>query len=64
MPFLRGHGAPESGVAGSQMEIFVVAKNPDEASSLPYLVRLPIDGGLILKARDTWPTTARLLPSA
>lgn len=28
--------------------------------SLPYLVRLPIDGGLILKARDTWPTTARV----
>lgn len=41
-------------------ERFVVAKNPDEASSLKYIVRLPLDGGLILKARDPWPTTARV----
>lgn len=41
-------------------KLFVIAKNPDAASSLPYLIRLPIDGGLILKARDTWPKTARV----
>jgi hypothetical protein len=39
---------------------FLIARNPDEASSLAYLVRLPLDGGLILKVRDTWPTTARV----
>lgn len=39
---------------------FVVAKNPDSESSLKYLVRLPIDGGVVLKVRDTWPTTARV----
>ena len=39
---------------------FLVAKNPDEASSLKYLVQLPLDNGLILKVRDTWPTTARV----
>ena len=39
---------------------FVIAKNPDGTSSLPYLVRLPIDGGIILKVRDTWPKTARV----
>jgi hypothetical protein len=39
---------------------FVVARNPDAASSLPYLVRLPIDGGVILKARAPWPATARV----
>lgn len=39
---------------------FVVARNPDPASRLPYLVRLPIDGGLILKVRDTWPRTSRV----
>jgi hypothetical protein len=38
----------------------VVARNPDEASSLPYLLRLPIDGGLALKARDSWPRSARV----
>lgn len=40
--------------------VFVVARNPDEASSLKYLVRLPLEGGLVLKARDTWPKTARV----
>lgn len=29
-------------------------------SGVHYLVRLPLDGGLILKARATWPTTARV----
>jgi len=39
---------------------FVVAHNPDPDSRLPYLVRLPIDGGLTLKVRDTWPRTSRV----
>jgi hypothetical protein len=40
---------------------FVVARNPDPESSLPYLVSLPVAGGdLILKARDTWPRTAKV----
>jgi len=39
---------------------FIVARNPDPDSRLPYLVRLPIDGGLILKVRDTWPRTSRV----
>lgn len=33
---------------------FVVAKNPDPDSTLPFLVRLPIGtDGLVLKARET-----------
>ena len=39
---------------------FVIARNPDPDSRLPYLVRLPIDGGLVLKVRDTWPRTSRI----
>lgn len=39
---------------------FLVARNPDPDSSLPYLLRLPIEGGVLLKARDRWPTTARV----
>jgi hypothetical protein len=39
---------------------FLVARNPDADSSLPYLLRLPIEGGILLKARDRWPTTARV----
>ncbi len=39
---------------------FVVARNPDPDSSLPYLLRLPIEGGILLKARDRWPATSRV----
>jgi hypothetical protein len=43
-----------------QDSTFVVARNPEAESSLPFLLRLPIDGGLLLNARDRWPTTARV----
>lgn len=40
---------------------FIVAKNPDPDSSLPYLVQLPVGtNGLVLKARETWPRTAKV----
>ena len=41
-------------------ESFLIARNPDPDSTLPFLLRLPIDGGVLLKARDRWPTTARV----
>lgn len=44
--------------AGQQ--IFVVARNPEADSKLPYLLWLPVDEGLALKARDTWPRSARI----
>lgn len=39
---------------------FRIAHNPEEDSKLPYLIQLPIDGGLVLKARDTWPRASRV----
>jgi len=39
---------------------FLVARNPQEDSRLPYLVRLPLDDCLVLKARAPWPATARV----
>ncbi len=42
------------------MDDFIVARNPDASSRLPYLVRVPIDGGLWLKAKESWPRTARV----
>lgn len=39
---------------------FLVARNPDPDSSLSYLLRLPLEGGIELKAREPWPTTARV----
>ena len=44
----------------SPSQTFVVARNPDPESKLPYLLRLPIEGGIELKARETWPATARV----
>ncbi len=36
-------------------------RNPDPASSLPFLVRLPLgDDGIALKTRDTWPRTTKV----
>jgi hypothetical protein len=40
--------------------MFLVARNPEEDSTLPYLIRLPLEGGVVVKARDTWPTTSRV----
>ncbi len=43
------------------MEDFIIARNPDGNSTLPYLVRLPVGAnGVVLKVRDTWPRTAKV----
>jgi hypothetical protein len=39
---------------------FRVARNPDPESHLRYLIWLPIEGGLVIKARDTWPRASRV----
>ena len=42
-----------------------MARNPEEESSLPYLVRLPLpDGAVVLKVRDVWPRTAKVTATA
>lgn len=41
------------------MQRFLVARNPDPDSTLPYLVRLPIEGGLVFKTRESWPRANR-----
>jgi len=43
-----------------ELRRFLIARNPDPDSRLPYLVRLPLGEGLVLKVRDTWPRTARV----
>lgn len=41
--------------------VFRVVRNPDELSTLPYLIELPLPSGpLRLKAKDTWPRTAKV----
>lgn len=40
---------------------FVIAKNPEEGTSLPYLVRIPLgERGIVLKVRETWPRTSKV----
>lgn len=40
---------------------FVIARNPEADSSLPFLIRLPLgDRGIVLKVKDTWPRTAKV----
>lgn len=53
---------PESGhhEGVDQRPRFRVVRNPDPESSLPYLIRLPIEGGIVLKARETWPRANRV----
>lgn len=40
--------------------LFVVALNPQEGTSLPYLLHLPLGDGVILKTSETWPRASRL----
>jgi hypothetical protein len=49
------------GTVASVPDDFVIARNPDGDSSLPYLLRVPLgQHGVILKARDTWPRTSKV----
>jgi hypothetical protein len=44
-----------------RLALFEVAANPDPDSTLPFLIRLPLPNGeLVLKARDSWPRTAKV----
>lgn len=38
----------------------LIARNPDPDSTLPYLLLLPIGGGLLFRTKDTWPRIAAL----
>lgn len=40
---------------------FVIARNPDGDSRLPYLLRIPLgDAGVVLKSRETWPRMTKV----
>lgn len=41
-------------------EDFVIARNTEPGSTLPYLLRVPLGDGIILKAKDTWPRTGKV----
>jgi hypothetical protein len=40
---------------------FLIARNPDPGSTLPYLLRIPLGPhGIVLKAKDAWPRTSKV----
>lgn len=40
---------------------FVIARNPEPGSTLPFLLRIPLgSNGILLKARETWPRTSKV----
>ena len=42
-------------------EDFLIARNPEEGTTLPYLLRIPLGpDGIVLKAKDTWPRTGKV----
>jgi hypothetical protein len=38
----------------------LLARNPDAGSTLPYLLRVPLAGGLVFRTSGTWPRTKAL----
>lgn len=40
---------------------FLIARNPEEGTTLPYLLRIPLGpDGIVLKAKETWPRTSKV----
>jgi len=37
----------------------LIARNPED-STLPFILLVPIEGGIVLRAKDTWPRTAKI----
>lgn len=55
-------GAGPSGrYPGAVPADFLIARNPEDGSTLPYLLRVPLGAdGIVLKARETWPRTGKV----
>lgn len=48
-------------LASGAVSTFRIARNPDAESTLPYLLWVPVGNRpLVLKAKDTWPRTAKV----
>ena len=50
---------PESSGRLKPVEL-LIARNPDPDSTLPYLLRLPLAGGMVFRTAGTWPRTKAL----
>ena len=44
----------------AQADYLLIARNPDPGSTLPYLLRVPLGDGIVLRTAGTWPRTKAL----
>ncbi|AXH96149.1 ERCC4 domain-containing protein [Ornithinimicrobium avium] len=43
------------------LDDFLIARNPEEGTTLPFLLRIPLGpDGIVLKAKETWPRTGKV----
>ena len=56
------HHVPPHDQPASEVEYveLLIASNPDRDSRLPFLLRLPIGGGMVFRTSGTWPRTRAL----
>lgn len=51
----------DSAYGSAVPEDFLIARNPEEGTTLPYLLRIPLGSqGVVLKAREMWPRTSKV----
>ena len=49
------------GILPCMPDDFVIARNPEEGTTLPYLLRIPWGPeGVVLKAKEMWPRTGKV----
>jgi hypothetical protein len=45
----------------ASVDNFLIARNPDPDSVLPFLLRIPLAGGaFVVRAKDSWPRTSKI----
>jgi hypothetical protein len=52
--------SPRTDARKDDLVELLVARNPDPDSRLPYLLRLPLAGGMVFRTSGTWPRTTAL----
>ena len=57
---IPARAAAPIGLADTGGVDLLIARNPDPDSRLPYLLRIPLGGGMIFRTSGTWPRTNAL----
>ncbi len=56
-----GFVVDHSSIGTAALDDFVIARNTEPGTTLPYVLRIPLpDRAIVLKARETWPRTAKV----